>query len=124
MQRKLVRVYRNQSDPNKVVEIELYYDLGGMSYATSSVNPRGYYLSAVPRIYGDFHGTRVKMTSAFSGVHSLIKPSRRFYKNTFAQLVSASEQGMLEAPINKLLQFVFQRNNLNASAYQVSGELI
>jgi hypothetical protein len=80
MQRKLLRVYRNQSDPNKVIEIELYYDLGGMSYATSSVNPRGYYLSAVPRIYGDFHGTRVKMTSAFSGVHSLIKPPGAFTK--------------------------------------------
>ena len=56
------------------IEINFYYDKGGMNYFNSSVEKRGYYLSVSPVILGkNADGTinSVEYT-IFSGIHILL----------------------------------------------------
>ena len=45
MSRKILLKRLPTTDPDRFVEVEVYYDEGGMSYFTGGINKRGYYLA-------------------------------------------------------------------------------
>jgi len=73
MSRKILLKQLPTTDPDRILEVEVYYDEGGMSYFTGSVNKRGYYLAVQPvKLDGGF-----RSITAFSGTKALVPPAFR-----------------------------------------------
>ena len=63
------------------LEINTYYSLGGVSYATYKNEPRGYYISVTPIELNNSRGYTMISTTAFSGVkRCMIECSRQSKK--------------------------------------------
>jgi len=74
MSRKILLKQLSTTDPERFLEVEVYYDEGGMSYFTGSVNKRGYYLAVQPvKLDGGF-----RSITAFSGTKALVEETKRF----------------------------------------------
>lgn len=83
-----------------VVEIRVYYDLGGTNFATSSAKPRGYYLSVQPL---EVKGNWVSFVG-FSGKYALLNTCAR--KNQKAvekalEIAKDKEQMVVEAVLKE-----------------------
>ena len=48
MSRKILLKKLPTTDPERILEVEVYYDEGGLSYLTGGVSKRGYYLAVQP----------------------------------------------------------------------------
>ncbi len=72
--------------------VELYYDLGGVSWATYQQKERGYYLRVVPVKKETRHGVQMESFVAFTGYSQLIKPvTRKSAKAETAAETAAAE---------------------------------
>ena len=83
--------------------IELYYDLGGTSWATYQPKERGYYLRVVPVKKETRYGVQWESFVAFTGYSQLIKPVTR--KSAKAEAVAeAAAADILDIMISRVCQ--------------------
>lgn len=116
MRKNTIRTIHNSVDPSAIIEVNLYYDEGGCSYATYESKERGYYLSAMPLTIGQHGGFTTRQFSAYSGYYSFIKPAKRFSSATLSSLTV--DQTVL-GRINGLVKAVIERNQLNPEEYAI-----
>lgn len=82
MARKLQRLYSiKETNGNNCIDVEIYYSLGGMSYFTSKVEPRGFYLSITP----ENRGKGMVSYVGFSGAKKLLKEVKRYTKKGYEE---------------------------------------
>jgi hypothetical protein len=105
MSRKILLKQLPTTDPDRILEIEVYYDEGGMSYFTGSVNKRGYYLAVQPvKLYGGF-----RSITAFSGTKALVEESKRFSARKLQEVALQA----LHLPVYRtLLNHVLAKGNI------------
>jgi len=103
---RILRVLQTNAPP-KVIEIELYYDKGGMNYFTSENRKRGLYLSAQPVAVTENKTLGMcREWTAFSGTCVCVKELQRFTKK---QLLEYKADEVL---IQKLIADVCRKSNL------------
>jgi hypothetical protein len=90
---------------NKVVEMQVSYDMGGMNYFTGTVEPRGYYLSATPCE----KAPGIKVYGAFTGIKIIILTATRFNQKKLEELASNIKD---HEQYNDLIENVLTKNNL------------
>lgn len=78
----VVHTYQT-TDPNKVIEISVYYIKGGASLFGESSKRRGYYISATPVTLMPFEGRNIRSYTLFSGVCQLLEEVARFGTKRF-----------------------------------------
>lgn len=62
---------------NVYITVEIFYDVGGYSYATHKSQDRGYYVSVNPEIIIDKGEYTLRSSVAFSGCKMLIEKATR-----------------------------------------------
>ncbi len=119
MSRKILLKQLPTTDPNRILEVEVYYDEGGMSYFTGGVNKRGYYLAVQPvKLDGGF-----RSITAFSGTKELVEETKRFSARKLQEVASQA----LQLPVYRtLLYHVLAKGNVrlqDAAAQRAEPEL-
>lgn len=71
------------SKQGNYLKIEVRYDMGGYNYLTSQKKERGYYVSVTPVHRDD----KFERMTAFSGLYSLIEPTKRYNAKRFEAIV-------------------------------------
>ena len=71
-----------------VLEVRVFYDLGGINYATYEPKPRGYYLSVTPLVVDKFSVS----FQGFTGLHMLLNKVNRQSKKGEAEALRLMEQ--------------------------------
>lgn len=89
------------------VDVEVFYDKGGMNYFTGKLEDRGYYLSAQP-LSKDKNSY---CYTAFSGVKQLIQPAGRFSPKTLAEIVIDYDT------LDSMVEHVLEKNKLKLIAF-------
>jgi hypothetical protein len=93
------------TEPNRFLDVEVYYDEGGMSFLSGGFNKRGYYLAVQPvKREGN-----LKSMLAFSGTKALIEEVKRF---SARKLQEAALQATQLPMYRKLLDHVLAKNNI------------
>jgi hypothetical protein len=101
---------------NRFVEVEVYYDEGGMSFLSGGFNKRGYYLAVQPvKREGN-----CKSMLAFSGTKALIEEVKRF---SARKLQEAAIQATQLPIYRKLLDHVLAKNNIKLTD-QTPGAMV
>lgn len=92
----------------EVLEIQLYYNEGGMNYFAGYSEARGLYLSVTPvAVDRDAAGKIVgRSTMAFSGTKLCVKETKRFNLKEFNSFTYKSED------LQKLVDHVLAKNHL------------
>lgn len=105
MSRKIVLKQLPTTDPNRIVEVEVYYDEGGLSYFTGGINKRGYYLAVQPvKLEGGF-----RSITAFSGTKAIIEETKRFSARKLQEVAVQA----LQLPVYRtLLDHVLAKGNI------------
>ena len=94
---------------NQFVDVNLRYDLGGISFATYQPKPRGYYLSIQPiTVEGGF-----EKFVAFTGQACCVETADRFNRRRFDTLAELHQTSELRA---KMLEAVLTKQGLTLSA--------
>lgn len=88
----------------KVLRTEIYYSLGGFNAFTHDQEPRGYYFSVTP---AEICPSGMVSMRAFSGVKTLIEPSKRFSQKKLDGLLVSDEL------ITDLVEDVAVKNGIN-----------
>ncbi len=119
MSRKILLKQLHTTDPERILEVEVYYDEGGMSYFTGSFNKRGYYLAVQPvKLEGGF-----RSITAFSGTKALVEETKRFSTRKLQEVASQA----LQLPVYRtLLNHVLAKVNVrlqDAPAQRAQPEL-
>lgn len=119
MSRKFLLKQLPTTDPDRILEVEVYYDEGGMSYFTGSVNKRGYYLAVQPvKLDGGF-----RSITAFSGTKALIEETKRFSAKKLQEVALQA----LHLPVYRtLLNHVLAKANIrlqDATPHRAEPEL-
>lgn len=105
MSRKILLKQLPTTDPDRILEVEVYYDEGGMSYFTGGVNKRGYYLAVQPvKLDGGF-----RSITAFSGTKALVEETKRF---SARKLQEVALQAMQSPIYRTLLDHVLAKGNI------------
>ena len=91
---------------NKVLEVEVYYDLGGMNYFAGRTESRGIYLAVQPVEISE----HFRSYTAFSGTKLLMLPLNRFSQRKLDEFMPQEED------IEKILNHVLAKNNLTLKA--------
>jgi hypothetical protein len=92
----------------------VYYDQGGVCYATYKQKARGYYLSATPIEEEDRgNGITVRKLGLFSGICTLLEPTARFNAR---KLEEAAAKAKVLPLYEKLIGEVAAKNNLTRPA--------
>lgn len=105
MSRKILLKQLPTTDPERILEVEVYYDEGGMSYFTGNVNKRGYYLAVQPvKLDGGF-----RSITAFSGTKALVEETKRF---SAKKLQEVALQAMQLPIYRTLLDHVLAKGNI------------
>lgn len=104
---RIIRVLQTNAPP-KVIEIEVYYDRGGMNYFCGETRPRGLYLSAQPVEFhaNENHEGHFRCFTAFSGTCICVKELKRFTKKQLLEYKPDEEL------ISKLVADVCRKSNL------------
>jgi len=90
---------------NRFLDVEVYYDEGGMSFLSGGFNKRGYYLAVQPvKREGN-----LKSMLAFSGTKALIEEVKRF---SARKLQEAALQATQLPIYRKLLDHLLANNNI------------
>ena len=84
------------------VDVEVFYNKGGMNYFTAQSERRGYYLSAQPLTKSE----NSRGYTAFSGVKQFIKEAGRYSPKVLNELVISSDE------IKSMVNHVIQKNNI------------
>jgi hypothetical protein len=105
MSRKILLKQLPTTDPDRILEVEVYYDEGGMSYFTGGVNKRGYYLAVQPvNLEQGF-----RSITAFSGTKALVEETKRFSAKKLQEVA----QQALHLPVYRtLLNHVLGKANI------------
>lgn len=120
MSRKILLKQMPTTDPNRFVEVEVYYDEGGLSYFTGGINKRGYYLAVQPvTLDGGF-----RSITAFSGTKALVEETKRFSARKLQEIALQA----MQLPIYRtLLNHVLAKGNIRlqdaATSSAEPGEL-
>jgi hypothetical protein len=109
----LIEDYKKRDQIGKFVEadgvtyeIEVFYDLGGMSYFTGQTVARGYWLSVTPVEKGN--GWR--RFTAFAGTKYLLQETKRFSRSVLEKIAGEYLSDIEHNPlINKLYQHVTRK---------------
>lgn len=104
---------------DNLLEVNFYYDIGGMNYFTGKPVKRGYYLNAVPvskSISKD--GYTSVTTTAFTGCSYLLKEVNRKSKKAEKE----AEEKISEV-IETLVNYVCQKNSINIENSKVIQDL-
>ncbi len=105
MSRRIIIRSLPTTEPNRFVEVEVYYDAGGRSFLSGEFNKRGYYLAVQPvKREGN-----CKSMLAFSGTKTLIEEVKRF---SAKKLQEAALQATQLTVYQNLLNHVSAKNNL------------
>ena len=105
MSRRIIIHSLPTTELNRFVEVEVYYDEGGMSFLSGGFNKRGYYLAVQPvKREGN-----CKSMLAFSGTKALIEEVKRF---SARKLQEAALQATQLPIYRKLLDHVLAKNNI------------
>ena len=103
--KKVIRTLKT-TVKNKVLEVEVYYDLGGMNYFAGHTESRGIYLAVQPvEISKDF-----RSYTAFSGTKLLMLPLNKFSQKKLDEYIPSEED------IEKILNHVLAKNQLTLKA--------
>lgn len=73
------------------LKVEVYYDLGGFSYATYTEKPRGYYISVTPVTREDRGGYTMESFTAFTGYKHLLLEVKRSCQKQYEKAVELSQ---------------------------------
>jgi hypothetical protein len=105
MSRKILLKRLPTTDPDRILEVEVYYDEGGLSYFTGGVNKRGYYLAVQPvKLDGGF-----RSITAFSGTKALVEETKRFSARKLQEVALQA----LQLPVYRtLLGHVLAKGNI------------
>jgi hypothetical protein len=90
---------------NKVIEVKVRYNKGGINWANSQEEERGYYLSATPCESGN----GMKVYGAFTGTKILIETANRFSNKKLEEIASNIKT---HERYTELVTAVAERNNL------------
>ena len=90
------------TDPSTVLEVQLYYNIGGMNYFTGETMQRGLYVSVTPVQYSS--DRKVRSYSAFSGTCMAVKPMERFNAKKLAEFKVS------DSLITQLVRHVLSKN--------------
>ena len=114
MSRKILLKQMPTTDPNRFVEVEVYYDEGGLSYFSGGVNKRGYYLAVQPvKLDGGF-----RSITAFSGAKALVEETKRFSARKLQEVALQA----LQLPVYRtLLNHVLAKGNIRLQAAAASA---
>lgn len=105
MSRKILLKQLPTTDPDRILEVEVYYDEGGTSYFTGVVNKRGYYLAVQPvKLEGG-----LRSITAFSGTKALVEETKRF---SARKLQEVALQAMQLPIYGTLLDHVLAKGNI------------
>jgi len=105
MSRRIIIQSLPTAEPNRFLDVEVYYDEGGMSFLSGGFNKRGYYLAVQPV---NREGN-LKSMLAFSGTKALIEEVKRF---SARKLQEAALQATQLPIYRKLLDHVLAKNNI------------
>lgn len=95
-----------QTEEGRIIEVELFYDMGGVNPATGKLRSRGYYLLVVPVTIED-HGDHItRKYEAYAGVVQKVKDAKRFSLTTMVSFVP--NKILIKDLVNK----VVEKNNL------------
>jgi hypothetical protein len=94
------------TEENKVVTVEVFYDIGGTNYATGKQRTRGYYISVAPEEVVDSGEYQVRKYQAYSGVVMCIQEAKRFSEKALKELTPD------RTTVEKLVKRVLHKNNL------------
>lgn len=84
------------------VDVEVYYNKGGMNYFTGSVERRGYYLSIQPLTkYNNGYSY-----TAFTGVKQLVREAGRFSSKVLAEFVVDYDM------MNTMIEHIVEKHNI------------
>ena len=99
---KVIQAFNIKGSEAKKLEVEVYYNIGGMNYFTGHGMERGLYVSVTPveRSPGSYSYT------AFSGTCKFIKPMKKFSKKALLECEPDP------AVVQLLLANVLKKNNL------------
>lgn len=86
------------------VDVEVYYNKGGMNYYTGNLEKRGYYLSVQP--LNKSNGIHF---IAFTGVKQLVREAGRFSPKALSEFVVDYEM------MNSMVEHILQKNNIKLS---------
>lgn len=81
------------TDPNKIIEISVYYLKGGTGLFGEASKRRGYYISAAPVELMPFEGRNLRSYTLFSGVCDLLEEAARFGAKRFDHWVFHGKAG-------------------------------
>ena len=82
------------------IDVEVYYDIGGMNYFSGRTSPRGYYVSVTPVTRKDNMISHV----TFKGYKQLLFETSRFSANQFKRAVEMGRSiapGIVERVLNE-----------------------
>jgi len=105
MSRRIIIQSLPTTEPSHFLDVEVYYDAGGMSFLSGGFNKRGYYLSVQPVKREE----NLKSMMAFSGTKALIEEVRRF---SARKLHEAALQAPQLPIYRKLLDNLLAKNNI------------
>jgi len=117
--RKLVRIYKNKEASDEYIEVNLFYEIGGMNYFTGKTIKRGYYIDAMP-VQRDETGMW-KEYKLFSGIMDMVAEAKRFSVSTFQSLVASVDMGIYDSHINELLDLTARKNGLKLENFERKG---
>jgi hypothetical protein len=86
-----------------VLEVRIYYDLGGYNYGTGEPKPRGYYLSVTPLVVSE-HCTSFQ---GFTGAYIPLNQVSRQSKKGEAEAIKLMEQNK-----QQLIDYVCQKHGI------------
>lgn len=90
------------------LQIDVYYNKGGMNYFTSRVEKRGFYISVCPvQVTKHENGLRSVAYTAFTGVKLLLLEVNRFSKSAEAkanELAKDKEQELIQHILSGVTQ--------------------
>lgn len=110
----VVKSFVHKEEPSKQVQVFLTYDLGGMNWAASRTQARGYYAHVQPvRIDGHF-----TVSMGRSGVYALLEEASRFSSNNFERVANSIRRGHYF--VEQLIDKVFNNDDkLNKEDYEL-----
>lgn len=103
--------YKSINDPDKIIEVDLHYDIGGMSYMSGRSTKRGYRLSVQPTkvsrsTMDDGRVITWRTFGAYTGTYKLIAEANAYSEPKLIQLAGR----MNESSWEDILQSVIARN--------------
>ena len=103
----MANIYRDRIPCNdgkdvrcNVLEVRIYYDLGGYNYATGEPKPRGYYLSVTPLVVSGYCTSYQGFTGAYMPLNQVSRQSKKGEQEAI-KLMEQNKQTLIDYVCNK-----------------------